>query len=290
MRPITETTLGARKTSRRRLFAAGAGAVLAPLLSRSVLGAPDTQPGEEMAPPPRPVSMLLTGKPNVTVDVDGDYGPLRVAGVLDSAPAELMSVTDSRGKRRELGWQEIRSLSLVRTAAEGLPIGSFEAILTADRPEVHGGGIPGYDNGVGSRRGWTLLRLPAGQIVVRAAGVGAISFPTSRLLSLSVDPLQGEIEQLPRGLIRLEPFAGTALTVPVQDVEYLHRDLRSGTISLVLGDGQVYRGKLLELPRVSISLAGDKKMPPIPLEQVVWLDLSGPSGLRALGRPQTAGH
>ncbi len=241
----------------------------------------------DLEQPPRPVNVFLADRPIVTVEFGGDYGPVRVTGALDRAPKETLRLTDATGRTREAVWSEVQSLTEVRTATEGLPVGSYTVYLIGDAtPTTSVGGAGGYLTTTlptpgGSRGGWRLSRLPEGEMAVATGSLGTIAFPVSRIRSFVEEPIRGSITQMPAGNVTVEVLAGKTLTVPLTNVEFLRRDLRAGTITLSLADGQTVTGKLRELPKVA--LAFEDKRPPIPLERIVQLEVAIPGLSRGNG-------
>lgn len=272
-------------------------------------GAQELTPiGVELGPPPRPIAIYVADRPTVTVTLQGDYGPVRVTGTLEEAPRAALRLSDAAGRPREAQWSEVRSLAVVRSASEGLPIGSFAVTLIGDgsaavagsaAPVASGYLSPAFGAGAG-QGGWRLLSLPEGRVTVRGATIGRLSFEAARLMDLTMEPVVGTIVQLPRGTLRVEVLAGTVVSLQLEEVQSLRRDLPQQTISVTLADGQHFSGKLVELPRVSVAvqassaqnLAGGLMLgvspvappPPVPLERIVQLDVRVPGTGGVLGR------
>lgn len=262
------------------------GAAAAALLAIGVWGAPaaraqDPNLGTDLGPPPRPVSVYLANRPTITVDFGGDYGPVRLTGRLDRAPQGTLRLTDATGRTRLADWSEVRSLVEVRTATEGLPLGTFSVFLVSDGGGATAGvsATGGYTSALASpvitRGGWRLSRLPEGELTVQAGALGSVNVPVSRISAFVQDPVRGSILKMPSGTVRVEVLAGRTLNVPLVDVELLRRDLKAGTISLTLADGQTVTGKLLEMPKVDLTFEGNQP-PAIPIEQIVQLEVAVP--------------
>lgn len=262
------------------------GAAAAALLAASVLGGPavraqDPPPSTDLGPPPRPVSVYLANRPTVTVDFGGDFGPVRLTGKLDRAPQGTLRLMDATGRTRLADWSEVRSLVEVRTATEGLPLGTFTVFLLSDANTGAGAGPTGVytatnlSSPVVTRGGWRLSRLPEGEMTIQAGTLGSVTLPVSRITAFVQDPVRGSILQMPRGTVKVEVLAGKTLNVPLVDVELLRRDLKAGTISLTLADGQTVTGKLVELPKVNLAFE-TMQPPPIPLDQIVQLEVAVP--------------
>lgn len=261
------------------------GAAAAALLAMGVLGgavarAQDTNPSTDLGPPPRPVSVYLANRPTITVDFDGDFGPVRLTGRLDKAPQGTLRLTDATGRTRLADLSEVRSLTEVRTATEGLPLGTYTVFLVSDPQGSGAGPSTAYTNTnltspVVTRGGWRLSRLPEGEMTIQAGTLGSVTLPAGRISAFVQDPVRGSILQMPGGTVRVEVLAGKTLNVPLADVELLRRDLKLGTISLTLADGQTVTGKLLELPKVNLAFEANQP-PAIPLDQIVQLEVAVP--------------
>jgi hypothetical protein len=267
-----------------------AGALGLALLGSAAAGAQDAKV-DELAPPPIPVLLYLVDQPVVTVVFDGDYGPVRATGVLDAAPKDAFRLTDPSGRSREVTWKEVRELSLVRAASEGLPTGSFTVRLTSDpastgRGSTGGGGYlsPALSAPGLGQDGWRLLRLPEGEISIQGEGFGKLAVPADRVTQFVIEPIRGQVAQMPKGSIRLEVLKGREMSVPLQEVVSLRRDLAAGTVSVSLADGQLFTGKLLELPKVSFAVQeAGRERPPIALDRVVQLEVTLPAAAGRLG-------
>lgn len=279
---------GGRTRLGRRALTAGLGLLAAgicvPMGAAAQVAAPLISDLEQ---PPRPVNVFLADRPIVTVEFSGDFGPVRVTGPLERVPKETLRLTDATGRTREAVWSEVRSLTEVRTATEGLPVGSYTVYLIGDASPTSGvGAAGGYLSTTlpsigGSRGGWRLTRLPEGEMAVTAGSLGTLAFPVSRITSFVEEPVRGSITQMPAGTIAVEVLAGKRLNVPLTSVEFLRRDLRAGTIALSLADGQTVTGKLLELPKVALAFTDEH--PAIPLERIVQLEIAVPALSRSGG-------
>jgi len=232
----------------------------------------------DLGPPARPVVILLADQPVVTVDLAGDYGPVRVTGTLEATPKSALDVGS-----REVAWSEIRSFARVTQPSEGFPAGSFRvALVTDDVPATQSGGT-GYVTGLlntEAQGAWRALRLPEGSLTLRGKPYGTLNIPTSRINQMRLEPVRGDVQTMPPGNIRVELFPGNVVSVPLPDVQYLQRDLRKGTISVILADDQTFSGKLLELPKVSIQFVGEMPVAPVPLERIVVFERRTPSNRR----------
>lgn len=238
---------------------------------------------DALLPPPRPVAIYLADTPVVTAVFNGEFGATRVTGTLESAPSEPLHLTDVTGHSRDVAWSDVRDLALVRSASEGLPLGSFTVNLLTDPqtpatgPDYTGGYLsPALSSpGVG-QVGWRLLSLPEGQVTLRGQNYGQITIPVSSLVSLDQQPLRGSVVQLPAGMVRVEVLARKTVDIPLPDVVSLRRDLKAGTVSVTLADGQLFTGKLIQLPDVNIPLEGGRDRRPVPLSRVLDLEFTAP--------------
>jgi len=232
----------------------------------------------DLGPPARPVVILLADQPVVTVDLSGDYGPVRITGTLEATPKAAVDLGS-----REATWNEVRALARVTQPSEGFPAGSFRvALVTDDVPATQTAGT-GYVTGLlntEAQGAWRALRLPEGTITLRGKPYGTLSIPTSRINQLRLEPVRGDVQTMPAGSIRVELFPGNVVSVPLSEVQYLQRNLRKGTISVILADDQTFSGKLLELPKVSIQFVGEMPLAPVPLERIVVFERRTPSNRR----------
>lgn len=242
------------------------------------LGVSAQDEGLDLGPPARPVVILLANRPVVTVDLEGDYGPVRVTGTLEETPKTTLDLGT-----REVDWSEVRAISRVVQPSEGFPVGSYRvALVTDDAPATQSTGA-GYVSGLLSTEAqgtWRALRLPEGTLTLRGEPYGTLKVPTSRINQLRLEPVQGDVQTMPAGNIRVEIFPGNTISVPLTQVQYLQRNIRRGTISVILADDQTFSGKLVELPKVSIKFAGEMPIAPIPLERIVVLERRTPSNRR----------
>jgi hypothetical protein len=232
----------------------------------------------DLGPPARPVVILLADKPVVTIDLVGDYGPVRVTGTLDATPKGALDLGS-----REVSWNEIRSFTRVIQPSEGFPAGSFRVALVTDDVPATQSASAGYVTGLlntETQGTWRALRLPEGTLTLQGKPYGTLSIPTSRINQMRLEPVRGDVQALPAGNIRVELFPGNVVSVPLPDVQYLQRDVRKGTISVILGDDQTFSGKLLELPKVTIQFVGEMPLAPVPLERIIVLERRTPSNRR----------
>jgi hypothetical protein len=261
---------------------------LAGLAASKGARAQNTDQPVDLGPLPRPVALLRMDRPLLTVLAQGDYGDVRITGTLDEAPPGNFKLTDTYGRSREVGWKEIRTLSLVEFAAEGFPAGSSRITLVSDPVPLAGTGTSGSatSGGYTSRAlnpeqgGWRLLRLPAGSFTLHGDPYGSMTIPTSRVVSLQMEPIRGNVTDLPNGTIRIEPFGGTVVGVPLEQVQTLQRDVPRGAITVTLADNQALTGKLVEMPHVTLSLDTEGKKQSIPMEQVVQFERLTPGARR----------
>lgn len=232
-----------------------------------------------LEPPPRPVAILVTDRPLVTVDLQGDFGPVHATGVLESAPEARLDYGSG-----SVAWSEVLALESVFQPVEGFPAGSYRLALVTDDTapqQIQGSGSTGtlYGPAVnsGTRR---VLRLPEGNITLSGKPYGKLTFPASRILQFRQVPVRGDVNALPAGNVRLELFPGTVVTIPLDEVQLFRRDVATGTATVTLSDEQTFSGKLLELPKVNVTFTGENPPPPIPLERVVVLDRRTVGGRR----------
>lgn len=287
-------TLPTRRGSRK---AWGAVAALASI----ALAAPPAARAqvEDLGPPPRPILIYLAEKPSVTAVFAGDFGPVRVTGVLEETPKTTVRLTDASGRSRQAQWSEIRDLALVQSAAEGLPLGSFTVHLSQDPPAPNSGSdltgtysgtvaggylSPAFSTPGFGQTGWRLLKMPSDQLTLRGDAYGRLAIPTDRLSVYYQEAVRGTIAQLPAGSIRIQVLQGKEVSLPLPEVQSFRRDIPGGTITLALLDGQIFSGKLIELPKVSLKLESAPKAAPIPLSGIVEFEVTVPTGARAGGQ------
>ena len=225
----------------------------------------------------RPVTILRLEKPVVTALLRGDHGDVRVTGSLEGTPQGSLRLTDPAGRVREVAWSEVRSLYEVDRPVEGFPAGSFVVMLISDPREAGVAQSPGgtyTSQALGTNSGgWRLMRLPAGNVTLRGEPYGTLTVPLARVFSLQREPLRGNVRQFPAGNIRLEVLDGKTVSLPLPDVQRLQRDPQRGTATVRLMDEQTFSGRLVELPRVSISVTterGDEVS--VPLQEVAQLE------------------
>jgi hypothetical protein len=240
---------------------------------------------------PQRVSIFLTARALVSVTFTGDYGPVRVTGSLDEAPKEPLRLTDTAGRAREVSWDEIRTMTNTDYPTEGFPAGSFQVALITDATSgTTPGGIayrPGITTGsttsvVGAAQGaWRMLKAPEGTLKLSGSPFGTLSVPTSRIAAFEVVPIIGDVAELPQATIKLEVLQGSTVSVPFSEVRLLQRNTVRGTARVTLMDEQTFTGKVVELPKVSLSITptdivdAEGKTPPartISLEDVVQFE------------------
>jgi hypothetical protein len=237
----------------------------------------------DIGPLPQPATVLVRERPVVTVLLRGDHGEVRVTGAMEQAPEGTLRLTDASGRSREAVWTEIRSLGQVAYAAEGLPVGSYQAALVSD-PAATGQGLGGA--GYASRvlelgqPAWRMLRLPEGSMTLRGEPYGTFTFPLARLVAFQMEPVRGNVPDLPAGNVRIEVFEGQTVTVPLPEVRLLQRDVSRGTVAVTLRDEQTFTGRLVELPQVALAVETERGKIEIPLDQVVQFERVLPGGRR----------
>jgi hypothetical protein len=277
--------------ARHGRWSMGAALVLAAggLLSADALRAQE----EELGPLPKPIAILVADRPIVTAFVAGDYGNIRVTGTLQEAPKEALTLTDPSGQTREVRWTEVGSLNRLAYAVEGLPQGSILVHLTSSpviAPSSSGSTTTsGYlspalttgNTSVANQAAWRLATLPEGEITLSGASFRQLKVPISRVSTLYQEPIRGMINQIPPGSIRMELFKGTEVSIPLVDLVSLRRDPAAGTISVTLADNQVFTGRLMDLPKVSLTLEGSKT--PIALDRIVQMEVTVPASGRMGG-------
>jgi len=224
------------------------------------------------------VAILVADRPNVTVDLTGDFGPVRVTGTLEAAPPERLDFGSGTA-----AWNEVQSLATVQQPTEGYPAGSYRLALVTDDAALlqtqSTGSVSGLFNtqATGSRR---VLKLPEGSLTVSGKPYGKLTIPASRIVQFRQEPVRGDVKDLPAGNLRLELFPGAAVTIPLQQVQLLRRNVAAGTASVTLADEQTFSGKLLELPKVSVTFTGEDAPAAIALERVVVLERRTGGGRR----------
>ncbi len=237
----------------------------------------------DLGPLPQPVTVLVAQEPLVTAFVRGDYGEVRMTGVLADAPKAALRLVDPSGRTREAGWAEVRSLGLVSFAAEGLPVGSYQVLLVSDppgSPQLPGAG--GYGSRVLSTGtgGWRLSRVPEGSLTLRGEPYGTLTIPLDRLAGLQMEPIRGNVAELPKGSIRLEVFAGKSVSLPLTEVRLLQRDASAGTATVVLRDDQTFTGKLQELPKVNLVVETERGKQTVAMDRVAQFERGTPASRR----------
>jgi hypothetical protein len=214
-----------------------------------------------------------------------------VTGSLDEAPKEPLRLTDTAGRAREVSWDEIRTMTNTDYPTEGFPAGSFQVALITDATSgTTPGGIayrPGITTGsttsvVGAAQGaWRMLKAPEGTLKLSGSPFGTLSVPTSRIAAFEVVPIIGDVAELPQATIKLEVLQGSTVSVPFSEVRLLQRNTVRGTARVTLMDEQTFTGKVVELPKVSLSITptdivdAEGKTPPartISLEDVVQFE------------------
>jgi hypothetical protein len=224
------------------------------------------------------VAILVADRPTVTVDLNGDHGPIRVTGTLEAAPAGRLDYGSATAS-----WNEVQALVSVFQPAEGFPAGSYRLGLVTDEAALlqtqASGGVSGLysTQAIGARR---VLRLPEGSLTIAGEPFGKLTFPTSRIVQYQQTPIRGDVKELPAGNVKLELFAGATVNIPLSQVQLLRRNIQSDTAVVTLADEQSFSGKLLELPKVNVTFTGENAPAPIPLARVVVLDRRTGGGRR----------
>ncbi|MGV3723673.1 MAG: hypothetical protein ACO1SX_22475, partial [Actinomycetota bacterium] len=214
----------------------------------------------------------------VTVDLNGDHGPVRVTGTLEATPGGRLDFGSGTA-----GWNEVQALLSVFQPAEGFPAGSYRLALVTDDAAPLQTQSSGLVSGLysaqatGTRR---VLRLPEGSITVSGEPYGKLTFPVTRIVQFQQEPIRGDVKALPAGNVKLELFPGATVTVPLSQVQLLRRNLQDNTAMVTLADDQSFSGKLLELPKVNVTFTGEQAPAPIPLARVVVLDRRTGGGRR----------
>jgi len=134
-----------------------------------------------------------------------------------------------------------------------------------------------YDSTQGT---WRALELPVGQLTLRGQPYGTLAFPTARLTAFLLEPLRGNLGELPAGNIRLEVLGGAVVNIPLTQVQLYQRDVARGTLRVTLMDEQMFSGKVLELPKVSLSVDTGREKQSIPLDRVAQMERTPPGGRR----------
>ena len=256
-------------------------AVLTALAGATALAQTETS---EFEAPPSPVSLLRATSPMLTVSYQGEFGPMRITGVLAQAPEAPLTLLDPEDRERSANWLAIRALSVVRNPREGSPRGSFSVTLSSDegalprtvRGLAGAGAASRYGargSGGPSARPWRLTSLPKGEVVLRGKPYGSITIPLESIEDWTVIPLSGTISELPPGLIRVQVAQNLTVSLPLQEVETLRRDMEREFISVLLVDGQVFSGKLRQLPNVRLSIRVGTGTTAVPLAEVVQLEV-----------------
>ena len=259
-----------------RTFRLAATALVTALMAGTAVGAQDDG---ELGPVPQPVSVFLLDKPTVSVNFNGAYGLVRVTGALERAPDEVLRLRTVMGAARDARWTEVRGLNLVDYPREGLPAGTYQAAMVSDPPaitQIQGAGI-GRDYTAQSGA-WRVTRLPEGELTLSGAPYGSITIPVSRVTSFQIEPIRGNVTQFPQGQVRVEVLEGKTVSLPLPEILTLQRDQSRGTVQLTLADGQVFTGKLVELPNVNIPVTTTGGPVSVPLSRVSYLERTPPGG------------
>ena len=224
---------------------------------------------------PQRVSVYLAARSQVSVTFAGDYGPVRLTGSLEEAPKEPLHLTDAAGRSRDVSWDEIRTMMNTDYPTEGFPAGSFQVALITDNVNSAAGntlGGAGYRTGLGaaatsavvgaSQGAWRMLKAPEGTLKMTGSPFGALSVPTSRITAFEVVPIVGDVVDLPSAPVKLEVLQGSTVNVPFSDIRLLQRNAVRGTARVTLMDEQSFSGKIVELPKVSLSITPSDTVDP----------------------------
>lgn len=255
--------------------------VLGGLLAASLAAALPLRAQEDtdLGPVPSLVSLYLLERPTVSVSFQGAHGPVRVLGTLDRAPEELPHLRSLYGVPRETRWTEIRNLSIVEYPREGMPAGTYQVALVSDPiPAGQVAAITATRDYTTQTGAWSAARLPEGELTLSGAPYGTLAIPLSRVTSMQMEPIRGNVTQFPQGQVRVEVVEGRTINVPLQDLLTLQRDQARGTVAVTLVDGQVFTGRLVELPDVNVSLTTQNGMVTVPLSRVSYLERTAPGG------------
>jgi hypothetical protein len=252
------------------------GLALAGVLAGPSARAQDT----DLGPLPKPVTIYLLDRAAVTVTFDGDYGPVRVTGVLQDAPKDALHLTGAPGKTRDAAWSEIRSLTVATVPTVDTPAGTRQVSLLSD-PTPASQTQPGsYAARVlnGGETGWRLAKLPEGSLTLRGEPYGTLAVPTARITSFQMEAIRGNITDVPAGTVRLEVMNGTSVSIPLESVQWLQRDVPNGTATVTLLDDQSFTGKLVEVPKVTLAVDTDKGKQNVAFDQVAQFERVPPGG------------
>jgi len=243
-------------------------AVLGLAVSGLVAGARAQEEDEDAIP--RPVSIYLSERPRVTLQLRGAHGPLRVTGILEEVPTVPLRLVDATGSVREAAWSELRSLSQQDFPAEGAPTGSYVAFLQSDVSGPSGLGIQTERENRGHLL--RLLRLPEGNLRLRGAPYGTLNVPLASVRSLTSEAVRGNVTRFPQGNVRLEVLEGATVSIPLESIQWMQRNPRTGTASITLFDQQQFTGRVVELPKVSFELGEAPQTQEIPLDRIAVLE------------------
>lgn len=263
-----QTTLAKRAGVGLLALAAAVAAVNGAQSARAQAPAATSPDEIGLGPLEQRVSVYLAARAQVSVTFTGDYGPVRLTGSLDEAPKDPLHLTDNSGRTRDVSWDEIRTMTNTEYPTEGFPAGSFQVALITDNATGTTGNMTagiGYrsvagsgasSSIVGASQGvWRMLRAPEGTLKLTGSPFGTLSVPTSRISAFEVVPIIGNVLDLPQTPIKLEVLQGTTVSVPLSEVRLLQRNAVRGTARVTLLDEQSFSGKIIELPKVTLSIA-----------------------------------
>ncbi|MBI3909615.1 MAG: hypothetical protein HY320_01620 [Armatimonadetes bacterium] len=256
------------------------------------------QNGEEaVGPLPRQISVLVTREPLVSAAFTGRYGPMRLTGTLVGAPQTPLTLADLAGQTREARWDEIRELTVVRTVTADLPAGSFTAVLSGDPGALSRPGLGvtgGYSPpGVRVLRSdqplWRVRSLPEGELVLRGEPFGEARVPIARLTELVMQPITGSTTTFPDGVLRLEVEDGATVDLSLRAVQSYRRDTAAGVATVTLIDGQMFSGKIVQLPAAAyeVEKEGTGERVRLPLDRIAQMEIiAPPAGPLAVGNSE----
>ena len=243
-------------------------------------------PGQPMSdlPEVRPaISLLLVDQPLVTVSFNGDYGPMRVTGTLVDAPRRLLRLLDATGATREIRWSDLFSLNVVRVPTAELPVGSFTVMLSSEEGALPRSTATVTTNYTAGATVATvppapahLLELPRGELILQGEPYNSLRIPTERVTDLRMEAIRGSLVNMPDVKISLEvregggngngknggqkggdngtPSEPKVIDIPLRRVEVFRRDAARQLLSVTLADGQIFTGRIVNLPSAAIEV------------------------------------
>jgi hypothetical protein len=249
------------------------------------------------------ISLLPLCNPTVTVEYDGDYGLMRVIGVLMEAPESPLRVLGPGDLTRQASFFDLALLRRVRFPTAELPIGAYSVILSSDEAALPSSATPGTSSNYNPLAPTTagavitlparLGQLPAGAITVTGEPYGVLRVPTRRISELRMEPVSGTLAQAPTGSFSLEIQQGDdevrgeadlprIVTIPFLNqagrfqIERWRRDVARRLLQVVLADGQVFTGRLVDLPDVDLQVAVNGQVRTFRLADLAQFEASAP--------------